>query len=106
MINIELILKDEKCIGFTVSGHAGYAEKGQDIVCAAVSATSQMSLIGIENLGIDFKLFEEDDSLSVVLKDDQFKSEAVAILESFMLFVVQLQKQYRFYITIKYRVRK
>lgn len=27
--------------GFIIDGHAGYAEPGKDIVCAAVSAISQ-----------------------------------------------------------------
>ena len=27
--------------GFEIEGHAGYAQKGSDIICAAVSALSQ-----------------------------------------------------------------
>ena len=30
--------KKEEYVGFETEGHAGYAEAGQDIVCAAVSA--------------------------------------------------------------------
>ncbi len=38
---IEAVLfedKDGELIGFKVRGHAGYADKGEDIVCAGVSA--------------------------------------------------------------------
>lgn len=37
MIHIKEICKDNKLVGFDVSGHAGYAGYGNDIVCAAVS---------------------------------------------------------------------
>lgn len=36
--------------GFFVSGHAGYAEPGQDIVCAAISALLQVLIRSVEEL--------------------------------------------------------
>lgn len=35
---------------FVVSGHAGYAENGKDIVCAAVSSAVQMAVNGITEI--------------------------------------------------------
>ncbi|MCI8441780.1 MAG: ribosomal-processing cysteine protease Prp [Provencibacterium sp.] len=44
MINIRF-LKNGGCYrSFEVSGHAGYAEKGSDIVCAAVSSSVQLAI--------------------------------------------------------------
>lgn len=38
MIQITIFQNHKKeCMGFQTTGHAGYAESGQDIVCAAVS---------------------------------------------------------------------
>ncbi len=34
--------------GFVIKGHAGMAEAGQDIVCAAVSILSQTALLGLD----------------------------------------------------------
>lgn len=34
--------------GFLVHGHAGYADVGQDIVCAGVSALVQAAVLGLE----------------------------------------------------------
>ena len=39
--------KEYRYTGFTISGHADYAEEGSDIVCAAVSALSQTALLGL-----------------------------------------------------------
>ena len=38
MIKVTLIKKDQEIIGLKISGHADYAECGQDLVCAAASA--------------------------------------------------------------------
>lgn len=37
-------------VEFTVDGHAGWGDYGDDIVCAAVSALAQSALIGIEEV--------------------------------------------------------
>lgn len=33
-----------------IKGHCNFAEKGQDIVCSAVSTASQMALVGLEEV--------------------------------------------------------
>ena len=38
MINITVKKRNGSYLDFLSRGHAGYAEEGQDIVCAAVSA--------------------------------------------------------------------
>lgn len=62
--------RESKCVGFTVIGHADYAAKGEDIVCAAVSVlvintcnaiekftSAKVSLVTDETEGlIDFRL--------------------------------------------------
>lgn len=36
--------------GFTVKGHAAFAPKGEDIVCAAVSVLTQTAVISMERI--------------------------------------------------------
>ena len=38
MIRVAFFRKEGRIVGFESEGHAGYAESGSDIVCAAVSA--------------------------------------------------------------------
>ncbi|MGI9861590.1 ribosomal-processing cysteine protease Prp [Moorella naiadis] len=40
--------KDGNLRGFTVTGHAGYRIKGEDIVCAAVSALAQTTVLSLQ----------------------------------------------------------
>lgn len=77
MINVEL-KKAPSAFLLTVSGHAGYACKGRDIVCAGVSSLCQAFLSSVKKLyekgcfrGFSFEV--SDGSLS--LKATGFKDE-------------------------------
>lgn len=48
-----MIVVDVRKDGITVSGHAGYAEAGKDIVCAGVTALVQGLIKSIEDLTSD-----------------------------------------------------
>ena len=43
MIRAEFLQSEGKYRGFRVKGHAGYAESGQDIVCAAVTSACMLA---------------------------------------------------------------
>jgi uncharacterized protein YsxB (DUF464 family) len=53
---------DNLITGFRMSGHADYAEKGSDIVCAAVSALVINTINSIEHFTTDtFNLNQDED---------------------------------------------
>lgn len=47
MINVKFIEKDGLLLSFNIKGHADYKNSGEDIVCSAVSAVSQTTLLGL-----------------------------------------------------------
>ena len=48
MISVKIFVNEDGMIdGYAVSGHSGTAARGQDIVCAGVSALTQSALLGI-----------------------------------------------------------
>ena len=48
MISVKIFVNEDGMIdGYVVSGHSGTAARGQDIVCAGVSALTQSALLGI-----------------------------------------------------------
>jgi uncharacterized protein YsxB (DUF464 family) len=53
-------------IGFRCLGHAGYAESGSDIVCAAVSALVITTMNSIEQFTSDTFDFQEDEESGLV----------------------------------------
>ena len=50
MTTITLYRREGVFCGFRAEGHAGFSEKGSDIVCAAVSALTQSVLLGLEEV--------------------------------------------------------
>ncbi len=53
MITASFFKKNGKFYKFRISGHSGYAESGSDIVCAAVSS---MSMLTINNITDTFAI--------------------------------------------------
>ncbi|MCD8016127.1 MAG: ribosomal-processing cysteine protease Prp [Lachnospiraceae bacterium] len=58
MINMTVWKKGGQYSGFSLDGHAEYAEAGRDVVCAAVSALALNTANSIESLTEDF--FEQE----------------------------------------------
>ncbi len=47
MIEITLFYRGKNLIGIESKGHSGYAERGSDVVCSAVSALMQSLILGL-----------------------------------------------------------
>lgn len=52
MIKAVFAVKGEKFIGFTVKGHSGYAESGNDIICAGVSSALMLTVNTITDFSV------------------------------------------------------
>ena len=99
---------NNEIVSFSLNGHAGYGVEGKDIVCAAVSAVTNMALIGLnEKLKINLN-FEKSGSgyLKVELpKDIDFEDMRVAqvLLESLVTEYLDIESNYGKYILVKER---
>lgn len=97
---------------YLVEGHAGYAESGNDIVCAAVSMLTQTTLIALNEVAeidekyIEYKIDEEKGILEVSIPKDLPNEKlniANTILKTMEVGVKALIDSYPKYITLKYR---
>ncbi|MDR2506276.1 MAG: ribosomal-processing cysteine protease Prp [Oscillospiraceae bacterium] len=50
MVSVIIRTRGANISGFTAIGHAGFAEEGGDIVCAAVSALLQAAMAGLDEV--------------------------------------------------------
>lgn len=57
---------DGALTGYEVSGHSGHAEAGADIVCAAISALTQTTRNGLENVLGAPVMSEQDDERAIL----------------------------------------
>ncbi len=96
MIKVSFDQKDGLLSGFTLEGHSGFAEQGNDIVCAAVSSAAYMTvntITDILNLEPEIEFRESDGFLAIKLSSaDSLKSQD--ILCGFRLHLTALAEQY------------
>lgn len=63
---------DGEMLGFSAKGHAGYADAGEDIVCAAISALTQATEYGLTEVvhaPVERRLNEKRADYAVELAD-------------------------------------
>jgi uncharacterized protein YsxB (DUF464 family) len=91
--------------GFEVSGHAEYADKGHDIVCASVSSAVQMTANTVtEVIGVEAHVSDVDGKVSLQLgqcTDSEKIVAARAVIKGLRLHLSLLSKQYRGTISIE-----
>jgi uncharacterized protein YsxB (DUF464 family) len=88
--------KTDKYIGFTMNGHAGFAEYGNDIVCAALSVLSINTINSIDQFTDDkivVNQSEDDGALEIIFQNEPSES-AELLMKSFELGVNSIYKQY------------
>ena len=98
MIRVIIETKNGSIVKGEIKGHAAYSESN-DIVCASVSAVAFTVLNGIENVaGISFGYEQKDGYLLFVMPDDmdpEQRKRADDLLNSFYLYLLELEKQYK-----------
>ena len=104
MTKCEFFTEDDRITGFTVSGHSGYAEAGQDIVCAAVSAVVTMAEATINDVcgaKAKVRVKQEDARVTLTLPASCDEEESVqAVLAGMMLTLIGLRDDYPDYIEV------
>ena len=84
---------------FTIKGHSGSAESGQDIICAAVSSAAYMAVNTItEILGQDVDANVSDGYMKITLRGSN--QTATDILKGLQLHIGELSKDYPDFIKI------
>ncbi len=98
---------NREVIGYEIKGHTGFAEAGQDIVCAAVSVLAQTGANALEKLaGLEPRIQMEDGYLQVMLPENLQESEreqAKTILDTILVGLEDVVDAYPRYVRLRYR---
>ena len=104
MTRCEFFTEDDRIKGFSVSGHSGYAEAGQDIVCAAISAVVTMAEATINDVcgaKAKVRVKEEDARITLTLPASCDEEDAVqAVLAGMLLTLCSMRDDYPDYIEV------
>lgn len=94
MITVKLLRSADQYRSFCVSGHAGYAASGEDIVCAGVTSAVQLTVNGIcEVLGVKAQLTVRENQVSLTLPADAVPTASL-FLEALALHLTLLSEDY------------
>ena len=103
MTTVEFQRTENKITAFTVSGHTGYGEEGDDIVCASVSGVVWCTVNGLSEIaGLPVRYESRDGfvSLKVPPLSEAEREKADVLLESMYAFFVSLSAQYSDFVKI------
>ena len=104
MTKCEFFTEGDRITGFTISGHSGYAEQGQDIVCAAISAVVTMAEATINDVcgaKAKVRVKEEDARITLTLPASCDEEETVqAVLAGMMVTLCNMRDDYPDYIEV------
>ena len=104
MTRCEFFTEDDRIVGFSVSGHSGYAEAGSDIVCAAISAVVTMAEATINDVcgaKAKVRVKDEDARITLTLPTSCDEEDAVqAVLAGMLLYLCNLRDDYPDYIEV------
>ena len=108
MTKIEFSEKEDKILSFLIKGHTQNNTYGNDIVCASISATSQMTLNGIiEVLNVKKLNYEIKDGYMLCdLSDCSFEEieKSQSMLISLKLILEEIARNYPK--NVQFRIRR
>ena len=104
MTKCEFFTQDDRITGFSVCGHSGYAEAGEDIGCAAVSAVVTMAEATINDVcGAKAKGRGKDEQARITLTLPAICDEedtVQAVLAGMMITQCNMRDAYPDYIEV------
>ena len=107
MTDITITRKDKHIVEVVASGHTGYGEQGEDIVCAGVSTLVQSALLGllqVAGIAVKYTVNEEQGSLRFTLPQnltEQERHDADVILNTMLCGLQDFYTEYSDYINLE-----
>jgi uncharacterized protein YsxB (DUF464 family) len=107
MITVTIVRNaaDRRIVSFEVSGHADYAKRGKDIVCAGVSAVTVGTVNAIEAVvGVELPASVRDGFVSSdipVQGDSSIDERVQLLLEGMAVMITTIRQSYGKYVAIQ-----
>ncbi len=107
MTNIKIFKNDGNIVCVQCMGHSGYAERGEDIVCAGVSSLVQTAVLGllmVAKINVDLTKDEDVGYLKVKLPNaitSEENHDAQVILSTMLCGLSDLRETYSDFINLE-----
>jgi len=105
MTKVKVFMSEQGISGFEITGHTGYAERGQDIVCTAISALGQTAVMGLtEVIGVSCSVEIRDAFLACHLPrvmSPELWQHSQIVLRTLAKGLTAIQAEYPDYLSIR-----
>ena len=107
MTDIKLTRKNNSIVEVEASGHTGYGEQGEDIVCAGISTLLQSSLLGllqVAKVNVKYRIDVETGKLKFTLPQnltEQERHDADVILNTLLCGLQDFYTEYSDFINLE-----
>ena len=94
MVTAKVVKKNDKYVSFECTGHAGYARKGKDIICSAISMLAYNcanSIMVLSKSEIEF--YENDGFISWKFKNG-IDDKATLLMDSLLIGLRSIMEDY------------
>lgn len=96
------VLKDEKIQAVELQGHAGYADEGEDIVCAAITSAIQMThalLYDVKKIAVETVIENEGAHIKLILPKNKLDIGQDG-MKALRIFYDELASQYSDFVSV------
>jgi len=106
MTTVTFHTEGKRITGFDAKGHSGYAEEGEDIVCAAITSTVRLvecTINDVLGLGAHVKVNENTATVSLRLPatlPQSTESTCQTLLTGMMVYLSELHDEYPDFIEV------
>ncbi len=111
MTKITFFRQGDTYYGFEESGHTGYADSGEDILCSAISAMTMLVINALEisyKSDVEYSFSDEGGQIKLVAKDalskycdDEIKQFAIAgLISAYYYQLMDLTEEYYDYLEV------
>ncbi len=94
MTEVRIFRKDGRYIGFEAVGHAGFADYGEDIVCAAISVLTINTVNSIETLSKDKVKASENEGNITCHFPEGLSDAGMLLMDSMILGLQSIETSY------------
>ena len=106
MIEVTFYSEGSRLTGFTVQGHSGLADPGEDVLCAAVTSAVRLAECAVNDvlgLGASVKVRESDASITMKIPgglSEANETTCQTLLAALMVHFASLHEEYPDHISV------
>ena len=103
MTKVTFSSREDKLLSVDILGHAGYADEGEDIVCAAISSAVMLThalLFDVQRISVDTLIEDDGAHIRITLPEGVGMDRGQDALQALRLHFTELEQNYSEFLSV------